>query len=102
VRSEVRLVVALGLAVAGWLFVVPTASSIGTSCGVPLTHGGETLDPPYEPDCLDRNNTRLLQGAMTVIGSVGVLVASVAVAARREAESGRPWRAPPQSHWEDA
>jgi len=67
-RSELRLLVVLGLAVTAWLALAPVASAAGSSCGIPAIGTGEGL-VGREFDCPARNQTRLTQAVWTLVGT---------------------------------
>jgi len=71
VRSELRVVVWLGLAVAAWLFLVPTASADGSDCGTPIfrTDDLSASQAGFDEGCGERNATRATQGWMTLLGA---------------------------------
>jgi len=103
-RSEVRVVVALGLAVAVWLLLVPTASAVlGSSCGVPVvsTDVQATVDDGLAPDCAAQNQTRVKQGVATAVGAAAVLAIAAAWQAITNRAPGPPPGTNPRSYYED-
>ena len=103
-RSEVRVVVALGLAVALWLLLVPTASAVlGSSCGVPVvsTDVQATIDDGLAPDCAAQNQTRVKQGVATAVGAVAVLGIAAAWRAITNRAPGPPPGTNPRSYYDD-
>lgn len=92
--TELRVVVALGLAVAAWLFIVPTASADGSSCGVPALNAveGDGEVSGLDVDCEDRNQTRVKQSVATAAGAAAI----VGLHALRQLRApDRPPREPP-------
>lgn len=91
--SELRVIVWLGLAVAVWLFLVPTSSADGSSCGTPMLRTDEAtaIEKGFDEGCGERNRTRATQGWMTLLGSGALYGGGRAWGALRPP---RPVRAP--------
>ena len=85
---EIRVLLVLAVAFGLWLWVVPTASVDGTNCGVPL--GTSTESDGRAPDCVGRNQVRMQQGFLTLVGA-GIVAAAVSWMTRmRDVRSRAP------------
>ena len=99
-RSELRLLAVLGLAVTVWLALVPAASSLdGSGCGVPLIEiqDDAAASASRASGCVKRNETRVTQAAWT-LALVGITF-GVGWAVRRSGEPA-PEIANPRSYYE--
>ena len=72
---DLRIILWLGLLGSAWLLLAPTSTADGRSCGTPvlhLSHPGPDRPQLADETCVDRNNVRLDQALVTVVGSLVV------------------------------
>jgi hypothetical protein len=95
-RTELRVLLVVGLAVGLWLLVAPVPSADGSGCGLPIAGlGSDDVDGRAE-DCPARNSTRVTQAAWLLVPLPFIAAIGHAV---RHREPDRPDRGQ-RGHWE--
>lgn len=72
---DLRAILWLGFLVAAWLLLAPTSTADGRSCGIPvfrLSNPGPHQSQLADETCVDRNNVRLDQAIVTIVGTLVV------------------------------